>query len=252
MIAKRVASPLRSNKRPPAPPDTAAVAAVAAVALLNEPTRRQLYDAVVDAGGLGRDAAATVVGITRDLAAFHLDRLVAGGLLTVTHRRLSGRTGPGAGRPAKIYARAEQDVSVSLPARRYDLLAQTLVEGAEALAQQVGEAKVATALDEQARRHGRAAGKTVSAAAGPRAGRERRAGALLNLLEESGFEPSIGADQITLRNCPYQAVASEHRGLTCGMNLAWAEGVLEEAGATGFAPKLDIEPGRCCVVFSSK
>jgi predicted ArsR family transcriptional regulator len=221
--------------------------------LLAEPTRRALYDAVAAApAGLGRDAAAAVVDISRDLAAFHLDRLVAAGLLKATHRRLSGRTGPGAGRPAKVYTRSDKDISINLPERRYDLLAETLVEGAEALARQVGSAKVAAALDGRAREHGRVAGETVKEAAGPRAGAQRRAGELLHMLDASGFEPAVAGDgaTITLGNCPYRAVAEAHRDLTCGMNLAWAEGVIEAAGRTGYQPRLDIEPGRCCVVFT--
>jgi predicted ArsR family transcriptional regulator len=228
---------------------------LAAVALLNEPTRARLYQAVSEAPeGLSRDAAAAFTGMSRDLAAFHLDRLVDGGLLEVTHRRLSGRTGPGAGRPAKVYSRAKRDISVSLPSRRYDVLAQTLVEGAEALADEIGAATVAAALDERAREHGRTAGKSVRAAAGSRAGRKSRADKLVTLLEESGFEPSVGAQgkRITLRNCPYQAVATEHRSFTCGMNLAWAQGVLDETGDTGLKPGLDIAPGRCCVVFTAE
>jgi predicted ArsR family transcriptional regulator len=251
MVAKQVTERLRSHKRARARHGDES--RVAAVALLNEPTRRALYEAVAAAPeGLGRDAAAAVVGISRDLAAFHLDRLVEGGLLKATHRRLSGRTGPGAGRPAKIYSRSGNDISVSLPERRYDLLAETLVEGAEDLARQVGTEKVAAALGGRARKHGRAAGMAVKEAAGPRAGTGRRAGELLHMLDASGFEPVLAADgaTITLGNCPYRAVAQNHRDLTCGMNLAWAEGVVEAAGSTGYQPQLDIQPGRCCVVFS--
>ena len=223
------------------------------MALLSEPTRRALYDAVAAAPeGLSRDAAAAVVDISRDLAAFHLDRLAEGGLLKVTHRRLSGRTGPGAGRPAKVYSRSGTDISVNLPERRYDLLAETLVEGAEDLARQVGTERVAAALDGRARVHGRAVGMSVKEAAGQRAGTGRRAGELLHMLDASGFEPALTTDgaTITLGNCPYRAVAERHRDLTCGMNLAWAEGVIEAAGSTGYQPQLDIQPGRCCVVFN--
>lgn len=249
MVGKQVRGPLRSHKQA----RSGLTDQLAAVALLSEPTRRALYEVVATApDGLGRDAAAGAVGISRDLAAFHLDRLVEGGLLKATHRRLSGRTGPGAGRPAKVYARSGNEISVNLPERRYDLLAQTLVEGAEALADEVGKAKVAAALDDRARDHGRAAGKAVSKAAGTRAGAGRRAGELLDMLDSSGFEPALDADgaTITLGNCPYRAVAEAHRDLTCGMNLAWAEGVLEAAGQTGYQPRLDFEPGRCCVVFT--
>ncbi len=229
--------------------------AIDAIALLSEPTRSGLYHAVAAGpAGLSRDAAAAAMGISRDLAAFHLDRLVEGGLLKVSHRRLSGRTGPGAGRPAKIYTRSGDEIAVTLPERHYDLLAQTLAEGVEDLAAELGQAKVTAALDDRARRHGRAAGAAVRRAAGSRAGAKRRAAELVKVLADSGFEPRVSDDrgQITLRNCPYRAIADEHRALTCGMNLAWAEGALEEAGKTGLKPRLDIEPGRCCVVFKAE
>jgi predicted ArsR family transcriptional regulator len=224
----------------------------AAVSLLDEPTRLRLYQAVVDHGSISRDAAARAVDISRDLAAFHLDRMVEGGLLKVSYRRLSGRTGPGAGRPAKVYTRADTEINVSLPTRRYDLLAERLAEGLDVLADRVGETEVSAAVSEPAREHGRSTGKAVRAAAGPRAGMQRRAGELVHMLDASGFEPAVTADgtRITLGNCPYRAVAEAHRDLTCGMNLAWAEGVLETCGQTGYRPRLDIEPGRCCVVLT--
>lgn len=226
-----------------------------AIALLSEPTRAGLYAAVAAAqSGLSRDGAAAAVGISRDLAAFHLDRLVEGGLLKASQRRLSGRTGPGAGRPAKIYARSGDEIAVTLPERHYDLLAQTLAEGVEDLAAELGESKVTAALDDRARQHGRVAGATARRAAGSRAGAQRRQAELVKVLSASGFEPRVSDDgaQITLRNCPYRAIADEHRDLTCGMNLAWAQGALEEAGNTGLKPRLDIEPGRCCVVFRAE
>ena len=80
---------------------------VAGVAALADPVRRRLYEHVVSrAGAVGRDEAAAAAGIKRPLAAFHLDKLVAEGLLDVEYRRLTGKTGPGAGRPAKLYRRA--------------------------------------------------------------------------------------------------------------------------------------------------
>ena len=101
------------------------------IAALSEPMRRRLYDYVVgQAGPVGRDEAAAALGIGRPLAAFHLDRLVEGGLLDTEFHRRSGRTGPGAGRPAKFYRRAlAGDVEVSLPPRRYGLAAEILADG---------------------------------------------------------------------------------------------------------------------------
>src|SRR6185436_20123991 len=100
---------------------------VEAVALLEEPNRRRLYELVtVNREPISREEAAAELGISRDLAAHHLDRLLDAGLLEVEYRRKGGRTGPGAGRPAKLYKRTQRDVSVSFPSRRYDVAAELL------------------------------------------------------------------------------------------------------------------------------
>ena len=98
------------------------------LAALTEPVRRRLYEFVVaQAEPVDRDGAAAGAGVGRPLAAFHLDRLAEAGLLDVTYRRRSGRTGPGAGRPAKFYARARHgELSVSVPPRHYELAATIL------------------------------------------------------------------------------------------------------------------------------
>jgi DNA-binding transcriptional ArsR family regulator len=109
--------------------DDARTAHVTAVAALAEPTRRRLYDHVVrQADPVSRDEAAAATDVPRATAAFHLDRLVADGLLDVVFERRTGRTGPGAGRPAKLYRRAECSVTVSLPERHYDLAGRLLAE----------------------------------------------------------------------------------------------------------------------------
>ncbi|MFS2294468.1 MAG: transcriptional regulator, partial [Actinomadura sp.] len=91
-----------------------------AIALLKDPVRLRLYEFVVAQGReVGRNEAAEAAGVTRTLAAFHLDKLVDGGLLEAGSRRLTGRSGPGAGRPAKVYRRAAGERGVSVPARDY-------------------------------------------------------------------------------------------------------------------------------------
>src|SRR5438105_6587674 len=105
---------------------------LAAISALGEPTRRALYEHVVTAGEwVSRDDAADAVGIERATAAHHLDRLAADGLLEVDYRRLSGRQGPGAGRPAKLYRRARREFDVTLPPRDYELAARLLAEAVE-------------------------------------------------------------------------------------------------------------------------
>lgn len=222
--------------------------AVGAVALLGDHNRRQLYDLVAASREpVGRDDAATTLGISRELAAFHLDRLVAGGLLEAEYRRLNGRTGPGAGRPAKVYRRATREIEVSLPHRSYATAAKVF---ASALGRLDGPSSV-EAVAEVARAEGRDVGVDARQDAGPRAGHDRLKMALLDVLGEAGYEPEVdpGSGAVRLRNCPYRVLAASHRDLTCGMNHAWAKGVVG-----GLAdPKLDVElaptPGHCCVIF---
>ena len=74
---------------------------------LADPLRRSLYLFVAAQGHeVSRDEAAAGTGISRSVAAFHLDKLVDGGLLEASFRRLGGRTGSGAGRSSKLYRRS--------------------------------------------------------------------------------------------------------------------------------------------------
>src|SRR3954465_3508506 len=102
---------------------------LAAVALLDEPVRRRLYEWVVAQGHpVGREEAARSLGITRSLAAFHLDRLAEAGLLEAGYQRLTGRTGPGAGPPARVSPRAQRASTLTFPPRRYDRVADLFAE----------------------------------------------------------------------------------------------------------------------------
>jgi len=216
---------------------------VAAVATLDEPTRRRIYDHVrAHAVPLSRDDVADSLRITRQSAAFHLDRLAEQGLLAVTFARRSGRSGPGAGRPAKLYERSIDEVSVSLPPRHYDLAAQ-LLAGAVVEAQQSGRPP-REVLDRRARDFGQT---LASEQPGP-----GELGALVDLLEDDGYEPQVTAGDITLRNCPFHALAQEHTELVCGMNLHLLEGVLAGLGRTDMAARLDPAPGRCCVLIARR
>lgn len=226
---------------------------IAALALLGEPTRRRLYELVAASHReMGRDEAAAALGISRELAAFHLDRLAEAGLLATAYRRPPGRGGPGAGRPAKLYRRADRETAASLPARRYDVAADVFAAGLERLAERDGADAVVAAVGEAARERGRELGTRIRQAAGPRPTRERLRSALIGLLARAGYEPEVAADSgtVTLCNCPYRTVAEAHRDVTCGANLAWAEGVVGALRGLELDPTLAPTPGRCCVVFS--
>ena len=219
---------------------------IEAVALLDEPVRRALYDWVIgQPEAVSRDAAAAATGISRALAAFHLDRLVAHDLLGAEYRRLSGRTGPGAGRPAKLYRRGSRDVTVSLPDRRYEVAAAVMADAME----HMGRSPL-DALETSARAAGRAVGEDARKAAGRRPGRRRARAALLDTLRQRGYGPrEAPSGEIRLTNCPFHALVAEHRDLVCGMNLALADGLVSALGEAGLEPRLDPKPGECCVAF---
>jgi predicted ArsR family transcriptional regulator len=229
---------------------------VAAIALLDEPKRRRLYEYVTARRNpVGRDEAAAALGIGRELVAFHLDRLAAVGLLDIEYRRLGERRGPGAGRPAKLYKRTERELAVSYPARDYERAAEVFAEALDSLGG--GEAKLA--VEEVAHARGQASGVAARArvsAAEEGSGDEavhptQLRAALIELLSEADYRPQTdeATGAIRLESCPYHALTADHRDLTCGMNLAWAEGVLDGLGDAGLQANLAPEPGYCCVVF---
>ncbi|GGR53927.1 helix-turn-helix transcriptional regulator [Streptomyces roseolus] len=234
---------------------------IEAIAALQDPVRRRLYEYVAAQGrDVGRNEAAEAAGVARTLAAHHLDRLTEAGLLESGSRRLTGRSGPGAGRPAKVYRRAPGERSVSLPARDYRTAAELLAEAAELAGLDAG-------LCAAARRRGEALRET----AGPCGSLEDA----MELLAARGYEPRLeGGDAdagsgdgsaadvtatggaagttstapvIRMRNCPFHAVAERFPPLVCGMNLALLEGLL--GGSDALRARMDARPGECCVVI---
>jgi predicted ArsR family transcriptional regulator len=208
---------------------------LARLAVLDEPLRRRLYEYVRGSSEpVSREDASEAAGITRSLAAYHLDKLAEQGLLTASYRRPEGRSGPGAGRPAKVYM-AQGEVSVSVPPRDYELAADLLAEAAETS----GEARAA--LD------------AVAARAGRRLGEEGGEGSLQAVLTGRGYEPfEDEAGVIRLRNCPFHRLAEQHREVVCGMNQAYLDGLLEGLGRTDVRASLEPEPGRCCVAIRAR
>jgi predicted ArsR family transcriptional regulator len=217
---------------------------LAGLSALDDPVRRSLYLHVASsAQEVSREAAARAVGVTRGLAGFHLDRLVGEGLLQASFRRLTGRSGPGAGRPAKLYRRADRQIDVTLPQRRYELAASLLADAVDARAAEAAR----EALTVAARERGVALGREAGALAGPGASAERVLGALVATLAAQGYEPEIGEGELRMRNCPFHALVSAHTQLVCGMNLALLEGVVEGMHVDGAIPELAPRPGLCCV-----
>lgn len=220
---------------------------ISGVAALDQPLRRDLYRLLSDRDRwVSRDEAAEALGVPRSVAAFHLDKLAEADVIEVTFERTSGRSGPGAGRPAKLYRRGHAELSAAVPDRRYDLAGSLLVT-AIADAERTG-APIATCLSAAARTAGRLIGEDA-AAAGGLTKRETRRQAVLQVLADHGYEPTVGKrGEIALVNCPFHRLAEENRSLVCGMNLDFLGGLLAGMGPEGrLSARLAPEPGYCCV-----
>ena len=215
---------------------------VEALSALDEPVRRKLFLFVEGHGEVSRDQAARGTGVSRALAAFHLDKLVEAGLLEATFRRLSGRTGPGAGRPSKLYRRSQLQLDITLPQRRYEWAAQVL---ARALG---GSASPETteALRTIARAHGEGIGRDLPKPS-PKAPPLRAAA---RALATCGFDPALAPEgQLVLRNCPFASLREGCRDVVCGMNLALIQGVMAGLGVEGVSAALEPQPETCCVAL---
>jgi predicted ArsR family transcriptional regulator len=218
-----------------------------AVSALGEPTRRAVYEHVVAAGTwVSRDDAADSLGLERGTVAHHLDRLAKDGLLETDFQRVSGRQGPGAGRPAKLYRRSRQEFAVALPPRDYELAGQLLAEAVGRARADGGD--VARALDDVAGAEGRRIAEDVTTRVRGKRARAARRLALLETLERHGFEPHTAHDgTVVLRNCPFHRLSQQHRDVICGMNLSLLKSAVDTVGETGLEAVLEPEEGQCCV-----
>lgn len=206
--------------------------AINAAAAINDPVRRQLLELVsASSQPLSRDAAATATDLPRSTVAFHLDRLAAAGLLTVEYRRLTGRDGPGSGRPSKTYSRTAAEFSVTIPERHYDLMGDLLASAIESAAQ--GTTGVLDAL------------RNVAETAGRAAAAEQ--GSMDAVLEQTGYEPRPQNGGTVLANCPFHALVEKHTAVVCAANHAFLCGVAAASGGDPDSVRLDPAPGRCCV-----
>jgi predicted ArsR family transcriptional regulator len=214
-------------------------ARLARIVALGDPTRAALYAYVASRRApVSRDEAAAALTVPRHVAKFHLDRLVEAGLLATEYHRPPGRSGPGAGRPAKHY-RLSGELAVSVPERHYDmageLLARAITEAGDAagpVVEELGRLTHATGLAIGARH---------------RAGRSRPAAALAQVLAELGYQPRRERGALVLDNCPFHHLAATATDLVCGMNLELIRGVVEGLGGSGLRPALEPTPGACCV-----
>ncbi|MGH2748810.1 MAG: helix-turn-helix transcriptional regulator [Actinomycetota bacterium] len=226
-------------------PELGSVAAQ--VGALGDDLRNAMYQFIRRAGRpVSREDAAAEVGISRKLAAWHLDKLVEKGLLRAHYARLPGRSGPGAGRSSKLYEPSEVEIEISIPPRRYDLVGRILVDAME-------DARPGESPREAARRVATSFGLRLGAEfrreTGLRPpGPERTLTVAEQILAGYGYEPHRNAaGEVGLRNCPFHHLARQAPDLVCGLNQAFIDGVLRGLGNNSVDAALEPKPGQCCV-----
>lgn len=203
-----------------------------AVTSLGDPVRKKLFELVRDAGApMSRDECAEALGLPKSTIRVHLDRLVDESLLRVEFRKMGERTGPGSGRPSKLYAVARREVSASVPPRHYDLAASLLAAGVQRSIDTGGgiEASLAEVAREEGLRMGQEAGN------------------IHTLLAENGYSPEPDGDGGTIMaNCPFHRLSQDHQGVVCSLNGALLGGALEGCGDDRHALAPDQEISHCC------
>ena len=216
----------------------------AMISALKEPQRRVVYSVVLEGDEpLTRDDAARAAGISRSLAAFHLDKLVEAGLLEVATQPSAGRRRPAIGRPAKRYRRSSRQVELTVPPRRYALAGQILVAA-------LGATEAGRPAVDAATSIAGARGRELARPAGERRREPDVLGAAATELEMLGYLPLQQEDRIILANCPFHALVQVDQKLTCQMNLALIGGLVAGLGVEEqLTPLLAPQSGRCCVTL---
>jgi predicted ArsR family transcriptional regulator len=191
-----------------------------------------------------RDEAAASVGISRKLAAFHLDKLVEAGLLRSHFEAQDGVRK--VGRRPKVYEPTDAQITVSIPDRRHELLADLLLD---AVLSEAEDERAEDAAKRVARERGRELGQSQREVTRPgRLGAERGLTACERTLERHGYEPvRESAQRLRLRNCPFHPLAARAPDLVCGVNHAFLSGYLDGLRVNGVEAELVPEPGECCV-----
>jgi predicted ArsR family transcriptional regulator len=224
--------------------------AIRAIATLDDDLRRGMYEFARAAHRpVTRDEAAAAVGISRKLAAFHLDKLVDAGVLRARSAPATGIRR--VGRAPKVYEPSGTDIQVSIPPRRPDLLAEILL--AAVLDERRGET-AGDAARRVAREHGERIGAAERDRARPgRLGPERALTLAGQVLEQRGFEPAReAATCLRLRNCPFHPLAAQAPATVCGLNLEFLAGMVDGLQAPAVAAVLDPRPGECCVELRAR
>lgn len=192
-------------------------------AALGDPTRRAIYVAVRESGEPVTTArVAELFGLHPNVARHHLDKLAADGWLVVSYRRRQGKSGPGAGRPAKTYEPSTREVSIHFAPRRYELLVELLVR----VLQRVAPADIARVAEEVGREYGTELAGEIGAPDVP--GYAEAVQAVAVAMTGLGFsvDPDVDGQQLLTSHCPFGEAAADHPDVVCSLDRGIVTGLV--------------------------
>jgi predicted ArsR family transcriptional regulator len=200
-------------------------------------------------GPLSVDEAAETLGVHRNVARGRLERLVAMGLVQTRFQRRSGRRGPGAGRPAKLYSAAPQSQALEFPAHHLPELVAELLD-------EIPNDLHALALRDAGRRFGRRLGSRTELR--PAADVTEALEAVCAAVRELGFNAvlrSVDPEQavIVTATCPLRPLVVERpeaAAIDRGMWTGLVEHALHNSPAAHVTCETDscLDAGRECLV----
>lgn len=203
--------------------------------MLADGTRYRIYRSIVERPGAEVTVAdvAERFGLHPNVARMHLGKLEQAGLLATSLRR-----GPTGGRPARLYRLSDTVASLSMPPRRYDLLAELALKALADSGDLERVAAVCRASGVEAAR--------VSVAGHPdyaHVDREGLVSAIREVGEEVGMLPEVSWDGSTLaidvRNCIFKELSTGQPELVCVMHHAFLEGFIEQLADSGSTAALE-------------
>ena len=228
--------------------------------LLDSPVRREIVDLLAnlppesgDGGalpGLTASELAAKLGLHVTTIRFHLDRLVAGGLVSSVLR--AGQVG----RPRKVYRFRPRTTAATGSGQAYRALAELLAEswGSGGAAESVSPEQ---AGERWVLRHADLLQGDVLPAGTPGAW-IGKVGRTVDLLSRWGYTPELRTSddgrtaELTLLDCPFLPLAETNTDVVCGVHRGLLRGAMKAVGEPDTEVSLHpfVGPGRCLATLT--
>lgn len=203
-------------------PDDFSAAVAAVTSAFGDPTRRDIYLYVrAQPGGVRAADVAEAFALHPNVARHHLEKLAAGGYVTVALARHES-----AGRPSKVYCAVASDTQLSFPPRRDDLLGMLL---ARALGR-LPEAEAHALAEEVGYEYGRALASRMDPSESQRSFKAA-VSSVADALTAHGFaahaESSGTVFHLVHEHCPFGEAAQRYPHVLCAVDTGMIRGMLE-------------------------